>query len=154
MRTVFLVLLLSWLAACASTTSAENMSPGSPSVQVRQPDVGPLVIEWAPPNALWVQLRLSESAEIIWRARAGSSRFGPHAALLTSPLVVGPMGPPPDVHPPDGRGAEAPVLPPLVPGEQYTVFVAPCAPSDASPEHVCGDHVLQQATFTASRSYE
>jgi hypothetical protein len=61
-------------------------------------------------------------------------------------------GPPPDVHPPDGRGAEAAHPLPLEVGASYVVLVAAC---DPLPGGDCAESTMEppQATFVARRSF-
>lgn len=113
-------------AGCASPPAPPTMSPGGPAVEVLQDDA-PVRLFWSPPRALSVEIRHAETGALAWRASAGASRLGPQADVLAAPLTVEPLGPPPDVHPPDGRGAEA-GPPRLEAGERYVVTVVSCVP--------------------------
>ena len=81
-------LLLLALAGCAVPAPPPNTTPGVPTVDVRPSETGPLVVAWDPPEALWVEIRQTETAEIVWRATAGPNRLGPEGDRLRSPLAV------------------------------------------------------------------
>ena len=61
-------------------------------------------------------------------------------------------GPPAGVHPPDGRGAEAPPPPPLEVGAEYAVLVGACAPLRGGG---CAESTMgpPRATFVARRAF-
>lgn len=143
------LLLAGLLAACAGPTPPRppNMSPGFPSAEVRQPDDGPVEIVWGTAGALWVEVRHAATGRVVWRALSGERAPGRPAALLRSPLAVRALGPPPGVFPPDGRGPEAPAPEAFVPGDAYSVTVAPCREAPTA----CTPLPLHIASFTARR---
>lgn len=146
-----LLLAVAW-AGCASPPVPPNMSPGGPAVEVIQRDDGPIRLFWSPPRALAVEIRHADTGRLSWRASAGPTRLGPQADVLAAPLTVRPMGPPPDVHPPDGRGAEAGV-PRIEAGQRYIVTVASCLPSgEGTPRPSCTPSDTLAITFEARQS--
>lgn len=149
MKPVALTVLAIVAAACASRPPPPTGSPAFRPVEVRQPEAGPLTFAWEPGWAVWVEVRRVDTGRVVWRAAAGTGRLGTRE-LLRSPLAMAALGPPPDVHPPDGRGAEAPPPPPLESGVAYAVVVAAC---DPLPEGGCAESAMEppRATFVARR---
>ena len=140
------LLAVALVAACASPPPAPPTgSPGSPAARMLLPADGPPQIAWDGGAALWVEIRHAASGRIVWRAAAGPETPRQGAALLRSPLAVQAMGPPPDVHPPDGRGPEASAPEPWIAGALYTVAVAVCPPTPSG----CADAALHTTEFRA-----
>ena len=139
------------VAACASGPPPPTGSPAFRPVEVRQPEAGPLTFAWEPEWAEWVEVRRVDTGEVVWRASAGAGRRGTRA-LLRSPLAMTGYGPPPDVHPPDGRGAAAAPPPALEVGAAYAVLVAACAPLPAGG---CAASTMEppRGTFVARRAF-
>ena len=138
------LLLAGLFAACAAAPQPPTHAPGNPAAEVRQTDGGAVEIAWGEPGALWVEVRHAATGRIVWRATAGPAH--PRGQdLLESPLAVRALGPPPGVHPPDGRGAEAGAPEPFVLGDAYTVTVLPCRATPTA----CEPLPLHTASFTA-----
>lgn len=137
------------LLGCGSTPSTRLGPPpdGTETIRVVQTEHGALMVTWAPTAALWVELRHTETDSLVWRASGGRMRMG--VAPLSSPLAYAPMGPPPDVFPPDGRGPDAGAPSPLRVGDSYTVTVAPCTVRVEHLRTVCDALPEQSATFIA-----
>ena len=151
MRPAALVGLAVVAAACASGPPPPTGSPAFRPVEVRQPDAGPLTFTWEPEWAHGVEVRRIDTGEMVWRAAAGMDRMGTRE-LLRSPLPMAAFGTPPDVYPPDGRGAGASLPLPLEVGAEYAVLVMAC---DPLPEGGCAESSMEppQATFVARRTF-
>ena len=134
------VLLAAALAGCVGLEAR-------PDGRLASEPFGALEVAWAPPAALWVEVRDAETGRLAWRAEAGMGRLG--VQPLGSPLPVAALGPPPGVSPPDGRGPTA-SAPSLEAGARYGVTVGPCCPGLEAPRPTC--EPLPETAGTLRRS--